>query len=207
MDSLLLYRLLTQLNFTNNASQNKEMQGRPSIPLKIRTMIFSLLLTIASSLLASSCIENVEVGFSPGGAAKQIVVTAINEATTSIDLAAYSFTSKLIAVALVNAQLRGVNVRIVADKKSNDGKYSAVTYLANHRILVRINDKYAIMHNKFMIIDGCSIETGSFNYTQGAASRNAENVIYLRHIPEITKKYTEEFNRLWSEAVDVKITY
>lgn len=60
------------------------------------------------------------------------------------------------------------------------------------------------MHNKFMIIDGHSIETGSFNYTQSATYRNAENVIYLRNRPDIAERYTQEFNRLWSEAVGIK---
>ncbi|MGP1925062.1 MAG: phospholipase D family protein [Arsenophonus sp. NEOnobi-MAG3] len=112
---------------------------------------------------------------------------AIEEAKISIDIAAYSFTSKPIALALVDAKQRGVNVSLVADKKSNSGKYTAVTYLGNHRIPVRLNDKYAIMHNKFMIVDGHSIETGSFNYTQSAAFRNAENVIYLRNRPDMQK--------------------
>ncbi|WP_425323370.1 phospholipase D-like domain-containing protein [Arsenophonus nasoniae] len=53
----------------------------------------------------------------------------------------------------------------------------------------------------------CSVETGSFNYTQSAASRNAENVIYLRNRPDIAEKYTREFNRLWSEAIDTETTY
>lgn len=178
-----------------------------SKPVKATASIFLLLLSFTSSLLASTPIQDVEVGFSPGKTAKQIVLLAIEEAQTSIDIAAYSFTSKPIALALVDAQHQGVNVRVVADKKSNGGKYTAVTYLANHRVPVRFNDKYAIMHNKFMIVDGCSVETGSFNYTQSAASRNAENVIYLRNRPDIAKKYTREFNRLWSEAIDIKPTY
>lgn len=178
-----------------------------SKPEKVTAVIFSFLLTFTSPLSASTSIQDVEVGFSPGRTAKQIVLLAIEEAKTSIDIAAYSFTSKPIALALVDAQNRGVNVRVVADKKSNGGKYTAVTYLANHSVPVRLNDKYAIMHNKFMIVDGRSVETGSFNYTQSAASRNAENVIYLRNRPDIAEKYTQEFNRLWSEAEDKKATY
>lgn len=145
-----------------------------------------------------------EVGFSPGRIAKQIVITAIEEAKTSIDIVGYSFTSKPIALALVNAQERGVNVRVVVDKQSNSGRYTAVTYLVNHRVPVRLNNKYAIMHNKFIIVDSHSIETGSFNYTQSAVYRNAENVIYLRNRPDIAEKYAQEFNRLWNEAVDIK---
>lgn len=178
-----------------------------SKPVKVTAAIFSLFLTFTSPLSASTSIQDVEVGFSPGRTAKEIVLTAIEEAKTSIDIAAYSFTSKQIALALVDAQQRGVNVRVVADKKSNGGKYTAVTYLANHHVPVRLNDKYAIMHNKFIIVDSHSIEMGSFNYTKSAAFRNAENVIYLRNRPDIAEKYTREFNRLWSEAMDTKPTY
>ena len=67
-----------------------------------------------------------------------------------------------------------MNIRVVADKKSNEGKYTAITYLSNHHIPVKLNDKYSIMHNKFIIIDGRSIETGSFNYTQYTQRNNTE---------------------------------
>nr|WP_232037491.1 phospholipase D family protein [Candidatus Erwinia haradaeae] len=156
--------------------------------------------------MANTGIQDIKIGFSPGQTAKQIVLLAISEAKKSIDIAAYSFTSKPIALALIDAQNRGINVRLVADKKSNSSKYTAVTYLTNHHIPVKLNGKYAIMHNKFIIIDGHSVETGSFNYTQSATNRNAENVIYL-HNPEIAEQYTKEFNRLWKEAVNVEPRY
>ncbi|MFP3019615.1 MAG: phospholipase D family protein [Arsenophonus sp.] len=175
--------------------------------LKLTFLIFSLLLTFISPISISTSIQNIEVGFSPGRTAKQIILLAIKEAKTSIDIAVYSFTSKPIALALVDAKQRGVNIRMVADKKSNGGKYTAVTYLVNHRIPVRLNNKYAIMHNKFIIVDGHSVETGSFNYTKSAAFRNAENVIYLRNLPNIAEKYTREFNRLWRESTDINPTY
>ncbi|MCR3756139.1 MAG: Cardiolipin synthase B [Sodalis sp. Psp] len=172
--------------------------------VKLTPVVFSLFLIFTPPLTASTSIQGVEVGFSPGRTAKQIVLTAIEEAKRSIDIAAYLFTNKLIALALVDAQQRGVNVRVVADKKSNG--YTALTYLTNQRVPVRLSDKYAIMHNKFVIVDGHSVETGSFNYTKSAVSSNAENVIYLRNRPDIAEKYTQEFNRLWSEAREIKPT-
>lgn len=178
-----------------------------SKPVKVTAIIFLFLLTFTSSLPVRTSMQDVEVGFSPGKTAQQIVVTAIKEAQRSIDIATYSFTSKPIALALVDAQNRGVNIRVVADKKSNERKYTAVTYLANHHVPVRFNDKYAIMHNKFMIVDGHSVETGSFNYTKSAILRNAENVIYLRNRSDIAEKYIREFNRLWSEAINIKPIY
>nr|WP_232515420.1 phospholipase D family protein [Candidatus Erwinia haradaeae] len=151
--------------------------------------------------------QDVEIGFSPKGTAQKIVLSAITGAKKSIDLAAYSFTSKPVALALIEAKNRGVNIRLVADKKSNSGKYTAVTYLINHHVSVRLNAKYSIMHNKFMIIDGVSVETGSFNYTQNAAFHNAENVIYFHNRLDIASQYSQEFNRLWLESVSVQPMY
>lgn len=41
-------------------------------------------------------------------------------------------------------------------------------YLARQGVPVRIDSRYAIMHNKFMVIDGVTVQTGSFNYTRSA---------------------------------------
>jgi phosphatidylserine/phosphatidylglycerophosphate/cardiolipin synthase-like enzyme len=35
------------------------------------------------------------------------------------------------------------------------------------------------MHDKFIVIDGETVELGSFNYTAAAEKRNAENVLVL----------------------------
>lgn len=45
--------------------------------------------------------------------------------SSSIGLAAYSFTSHEVADALIAAADKGIAVRVVADKKGNSGKYSA----------------------------------------------------------------------------------
>ncbi len=142
------------------------------------------------------------VGFSPsdGQSALQVVLRAIRGARQSVDVAAYSFTSKPVAVALADASRRGVSVRVVADEKSNSGRYSAATFLANQGVPVRLNGQYAIMHNKFMVIDGVNVETGSFNYTASAASRNAENALLIEDAPDLAKAYQAEFSRLWSES-------
>ena len=45
------------------------------------------------------------------------------------------------------------------------------------------------MHNKFMVVDGDAVQTGSFNYTTSAATRNAENVLVVQDSPELAKAY------------------
>ncbi|WGS66220.1 phospholipase D family protein [Enterobacteriaceae bacterium ET-AT1-13] len=144
---------------------------------------------------------NIEVGFSPGKTAENIILKSINNSKKTIDIAAYSFTNKPIAILLNKAYNRGVKIRVVVDKKSNTGKYTIIKYLRKHNIKVKLNNKYSIMHNKFMIIDNNSVETGSFNYTNNAIYRNAENVILIKNIYNITKIYKNEFNILWKESI------
>lgn len=57
------------------------------------------------------------------------------------------------------------------------------------------------MHNKFMIIDNHIVQTGSFNYTQSADLRNAENSLIVFGNKSLVNKYTQEWNRLWNEFV------
>lgn len=132
---------------------------------------------------------------------------AITAAEKEILVAAYSFTSKPITEALLTAHRRGVSVWVMVDAKSNTGRYTAATFLANHDVPVRRNGKYAIMHHKFMVIDGKHVQTGSFNYSAAAVSRNAENVLMLWNMPELAGMYVQEWQRLWDEAMPVPPSY
>lgn len=147
------------------------------------------------------------MAFSPNKAAKELILGNINDAKKSILMAAYSFTSKDIAKALLNAHKRGVIVRIIVDDKSSRAKYSAVTFLANLGVAVRRNGNYAIFHNKFMVIDERDVETGSYNYSVAAAKKNAENVLFVKNAPAVAKQYTEEWCRLWEESIPIEPNY
>ncbi len=50
------------------------------------------------------------------------------------------------------------------------------------------------------MIDGVTVETGSFNFTAAAEHANAENVIVLRKYPQVAATYDPEFQRLWAES-------
>lgn len=170
--------------------------------MRTRALTFALWLwglSLALPLYAGVVI----VGFSPPSetaSAESVVLQAIADAKKSLRVAAYSFTSKTIAGALVEAKNRGVDVQVVMDKSQRTGKYSSATFLANQGVPVRINSRYAIMHNKFIVVDEMSVQTGSFNYTLAAANRNAENVIYLKNTKELAKVYSNEWQKLWKES-------
>ena len=142
----------------------------------------------------------VTAGFSPDGTAQALVLTTVGQSTRQLDVAAYSFTSKPVAEAILAAKQRGVRIRVMVDDKANREKYSAATYLANKGVEVRTNGNYAIQHNKFIVADRDTVETGSFNCTASADSRNAENVVVLQGIPAISSQYALEFSRLWAES-------
>lgn len=142
---------------------------------------------------------SITVGFSPGNA-EQTVVGVIDGAKRTIDVAAYSFTSRPIASALLRAKERGVRVAIVADRSQKTARYTSVRFLANKGIPVRIDSRYAIMHNKFMVVDNSTVETGSFNYTKAATLHNAENVLVVRDAPSVAARYATEWQRLWNES-------
>ena len=66
--------------------------------------------------------------------------------------------------------------------------------------------QYAIMHDKFMVVDEMTVEEGSFNYTAAAENRNVENVVVL-HSPDVASQYAREWERLWAESGTLKARY
>ncbi|MBK9034814.1 MAG: DUF1669 domain-containing protein [Myxococcales bacterium] len=60
---------------------------------------------------------------------------------------------------------------------------------------------YAVqMHNKFMIVDGTDLYTGSYNLSMNAEQSTFENIVHLNAASygAVIAAYTREFERLWS---------
>ncbi len=121
-----------------------------------------------------------QVYFSPNGGCTDAVVREIRAAKTEIRVMAYSFTSKPIATALVDASKRGVDVKVILDKSQQTANYSEADFLSHSKIPTFIDDRHAIQHNKVIIIDSATVITGSFNFSSAAETRNAENLVIFR---------------------------
>lgn len=173
---------------------------------KIHSLLTALVFTVSIFASPAWALDYM-VGFSPKGSSQEIILDAIEEAQEEILVAAYSFTSKPISEALVKAHKKGIKVMVVADHKGNQSKYTAVTYVANQGVPTRLNSKYAIMHHKYMVIDKKHLQVGSFNYSAAAFNKNAENVLYLRNVPQVAHPYINEWKRLWDEGVSVEKRY
>lgn len=123
---------------------------------------------------------------SPDGGVEDLLLRAIGAARASIEIAMFSFYSKVLADALLAAKKRGISVRLVLDR-GQSGLMKLDQWFAYHDFDVKItagpddygNVMFEKMHNKFMIVDGALLETGSFNYTPNAEANNFENANFL----------------------------
>ena len=193
-----------------DASARPKFKRSHRLPMKKFAFLLAVLLAACQSQpvqnLSAQNPPAVEAAFSPRGGSLALILRTIGEAKNTIRVAAYTFTSQPVAEALLAAHKRGVDVRLVADAKGNQ-RYTAARFLANAGIPVRLNGRYPIHHNKFMVIDGKILETGSFNYSAQAANKNAENVLVLRNAPQIAAQYEKEWQRLWDEAQALEAAY
>ena len=161
-------------------------------------LLVILIVTCSQPALAEGVVF--EDAFSPHQGATALVVKTINAAKKSVHVAAYSFTSRPIAAALVAAHERGIDVEVVLDKSQRKSHDTRAGLLRDHGIPTRINDNYAIMHDKFMLIDGTVLELGSFNYTRAAEEQNAENVLVIHNSHDVIDDYARQWQKLWTEA-------
>ena len=120
------------------------------------------------------------VFFSPHGGCTEEVVKELAAAKERVLVQAYSFTSQPIARALAEAHRRGVKVAVILDKSQRREHYAAAGLLTRAGVPVEIDAAHAIAHNKVMVIDRKTVLTGSFNFTESAEERNAENLLVVQ---------------------------
>jgi len=133
------------------------------------------------------------VHFSPKGGCTDVVVAELKRAQHEVLVLAYSFTSQPIAQALVEAKLRGARVEIVLDHSNETETHTDLPFFLEQGLTPLIDPHHAIAHNKIMVIDGHTIITGSFNFTNQAEHENAENLLVLKYYPELARAYRENF--------------
>src|SRR2546423_307078 len=104
---------------------------------------------------------SIEVHYSLKGGCTEAVVREIRSARREILIQAYSFTSKPIAQALIEAKQRKVHVDILLDRSNEKETYTELGHLIEAGIAPRIDAQHAIAHNKVMIIDKRTLITGS----------------------------------------------
>ncbi|HEK25106.1 MAG TPA: phospholipase D family protein, partial [Hydrogenobaculum sp.] len=139
----------------------------------------------------------VSVYFSPNGGASDAIIKEIENAHSFIDIAMYAFTSRPIGQAVIDAYKRGVKVRLVMDVHEANTRFSRSRFFYKAGIPIKTlpveETRFVkgLMHNKFAVIDGKEVITGSYNWTASAEKLNYENLLIIKSqkLADIYEKY------------------
>jgi phosphatidylserine/phosphatidylglycerophosphate/cardiolipin synthase-like enzyme len=136
---------------------------------------------------------SVSAVFSPKGGCTDTVLRELKAARREVLVQAYSFSSKPIAEALVDARMRGLKVEILLDRSNEQETYSDLKFFVDQGLTPLVDAQHAIAHNKLIIIDRATLLTGSFNFTHQAEAENAENLVVIKGHPELVRAYVANF--------------
>ncbi len=146
-----------------------------------------------------------------------LVLSTINSANRSINMVMYEIkwygnpdgdyhdVSKL-GVALVEAQERGVDVKIILDDGrgygfENDDLISWAEnwrdYFESHGIEVKFDWSNETTHDKLLIVDDEIVIVGSTNWSTSALDYNHEANVYIEG-KEVAQQYNQYFYSLWN---------
>lgn len=156
-----------------------------------RSLVVFLLIVFACSAWGST-----RIYFSPKGGCTDAIISEIAMAKKTIDIAMYSFSSRPIVTELIKAKDRGVRIRVYMDKGQEAAKYSGSRFMMKNGFDVKFDRGSGLMHNKFALIDGATLITGSFNWTRQAEYYNRENLLVITD-PAVVGRYRDRFESLW----------
>lgn len=136
-----------------------------------------------------------------GQAPEPALVSVINGAKSTLDIAIYSITDTSIENAIVNAENRGVTVRVITDSECarNSSQANILNALENDGIPVKINTHSGLMHMKVTIADKSIATTGSFNYTYSAETENDEVFVVIKNA-SLATGFDNEFSTMWNDT-------
>ena len=143
--------------------------------------------------------EVVGIYFTPPADVAAAVIDVIDQSKSEVLVQAYGFTHNGIAQALVRAHTRGVTVKVLLDAKTDSTNRYVTDLLVTQQIPLRLDAGHAIAHNKVIVVDGELVITGSFNFTNSAQTRNAENLLVLKST-ELADSYKANWQSHWNHS-------
>ncbi|WP_297609335.1 phospholipase D family protein [uncultured Sutterella sp.] len=154
----------------------------------------------AASASAEAYDGKIQVWFSPNGGVKQAVIDAARQAQKRVRVSIYKIESPEIAEALIDTARRGVSVEVVLDAKKMHSKASRKKELSEAGIPVYADSMHKTFHDKFMVVDGLRVATGSFNYKDSSDTSNAENLVLIDS-PALAARYEADWEKHRNESV------
>jgi phosphatidylserine/phosphatidylglycerophosphate/cardiolipin synthase-like enzyme len=110
----------------------------------------------------------------------------------------YAVSSERVINSLIAANSRGVDVRLVIE--NDNSRRPQTRRLADAGIPMVPDRNKRLMHNKFAVIDGETVWTGSYNLTENGALKDNNNAIEIRST-DLAKIYLDEFTEMFDKQV------
>lgn len=134
-----------------------------------------------------------------GSPVEAALVAAIDRAQQTVDMAIYELESQPVTDALIRAKERGVRVRVVTDGEYGLENPDATFDQLELADIPVVSDgaRRGYMHNKFAVIDGLYVWTGSVNFKPNGFYRNNNNAMLIRS-SRLAQNYAAEFEELFA---------
>ncbi len=124
---------------------------------------------------------------------QQDILTALDKARVSINVAVAWFTNQTLADKLIEKFNKDVRVEVIINNDGVNTKNSVnLGDIPVHRVR---SQSSGLMHDKFCIIDNQIVLNGSYNWTNNAEFKNEENCQTANN-PELATEYSVKFREL-----------
>lgn len=144
--------------------------------------------------------QTVELWFLPDNKRASIrIKELIRQAEKTVRIAMFTWTRQDLAHAVIDAAKRGVDTEVVIDRNSGKGSSAAIVkLLKDNGIKVSLSDGTALLHHKFLYVDGSTLVNGSANWTKAAFTQNDDCFIVVH---DLTKQQNEQMEALWMSII------
>ncbi len=134
------------------------------------------------------------------------LVSIIGKAEKFFYGAFYEISSPKVVDALVAARRRGVDVKLVCEydtmgrKKGRGSRFMKKLEDSGITVIADPPRRRGLMHNKFAVIDGAYLWTGSYNATVNDSVKNNNNALLISS-PLLADIYKKEFLEMFDEEI------
>lgn len=172
----------------SQSKQQTEPAGRVEVPALVTDAPISVFFSSVDQTVAHNRSNPTNI------AARCVAV--IDGAKKTLDVCCHEIDNREIVDAIIRAHRRGVAVRVVGEADYADELGPKL--FRQEGIPVLMDSRDALMHNKFMVVDGSVVWTGSFKFTDNGAFKNNNNAVLIAD-RKVADNFSEKFRWFWEE--------
>ena len=139
----------------------------------------------------------VENYFAPEDGVMARLVALVQGAKKSVHYMIFTYTHQDLSDAMIARSKAGLDVEGVIENRG--ASQGALVPLFCAKLPVKVDGNKYTMHHKVIILDGNTVVTGSFNFTQSADKENDDNLIVI-HSAAVAAAYEQQFQKIYGQG-------